>query len=87
MKKQKIWGQKLLHLYIFLDYFVLNNPNVSPLPKIKQNESCTKQRWLTQEKIKRRPYLIWTTNCMQIGSFAWFCLSYTLHLAHFNVFC
>lgn len=61
MKKQKIWGQKLLHLYIFLDYFVLNNPNVSPLPKIKQNESCTKQRWLTQEKIKRRPYLIWTT--------------------------
>lgn len=49
--------------YIFVDKFVLSNPNVIYFPNIKQNESCTKERRLKQEEIKRRPYLIYTVYC------------------------
>jgi len=49
--------------YIFVDNFVLSNPNVIYFPNIKQNESCTKERRLKQEEIKRRPYLIYTVYC------------------------
>ena len=54
--------------YIWVDTFFLRNPNVFYFPKIKRNESSTKERRLKQEEIKRPPYLIYTVYCR----FSWF---------------